>query len=101
MHEIGGSHLADVRLSLKNAEGLNLSLNGQLRDHEPNLLLENEARKKVEHYRDGYANRHGTTFAFLPCAMTTSGRIDGEFLRLRGLHPRPPSHQEVLFQPWG
>ena len=58
------------------------SLNGQLRDHDPNLLLENEARKKVEIYRDWYANRNGTTYAFLPCAMTSSGRIHGEFLRL-------------------
>ena len=69
-HEFGSSHLADV------------SLNGQLRDHDPNRLLENEARKKVERYRDGYANRNGTTYAFLPCAMTSSGRIHGEFLRL-------------------
>ena len=34
MHEFGGNHLADV------------SLNGQLRDHDPSRLLENEARKK-------------------------------------------------------
>ena len=40
-HEFGGSHLADV------------NLNCQLRDHGPNWLLENDARKKVEHYRDG------------------------------------------------
>jgi hypothetical protein len=59
-----------------------MSLNGQLRDHGPNWLLEDEARKKVEHYRDWYANRHDTTYVFLPCAMTTSGRIHGEFLRL-------------------
>ena len=44
-HEFGGSQLADV------------SLNGQLRDHDPIRLLENEARKKVDRYRDGYANR--------------------------------------------
>jgi hypothetical protein len=69
-HEFGGSHLADV------------SLNGQLRDHDPTRLLENEARKKVERFRDGYANRYGTTFAFLPCAMTSSGRIHGEFQSL-------------------
>ena len=36
----------------------------------------------MERYRDGYANRNGTTYAFLPCAMTSSGRIHGEFLRL-------------------
>ena len=51
-HEFGGNHLADV------------SLNSQLRDHDPNLLLENEARKKVDRYRDGYANRNGTTYTF-------------------------------------
>ena len=70
--EFDGSHIADV------------SLNGQLRDHDPNRLLENEARKKVERYLDGYryANRHGTTYAFLPCAMTTSGRNHVEFLLL-------------------
>ena len=46
-------------------------------------LLENEALKKVEHYRDGYASRRGTTFAFRPCAMNISGRIrHGELLRL-------------------
>ena len=69
-HEFGGSHLADV------------SLNGQLRYHDPNWLLENEASKKVERYRDWYVNRNGTTYDFLPCAMTSSGRIHGEFLRL-------------------
>ena len=34
-HKFGGSHLADA------------SLNGQLRDHDPNWLLKNEARKKA------------------------------------------------------
>jgi hypothetical protein len=53
--EFGGSHLADV------------SLNGQLRDHDPNRPLENEAGKKVERYRDGYANRTSTT----SCDFTT------------------------------
>jgi hypothetical protein len=28
------------------------------------------------------ATRPGTTYAFLPCVMSTSGRIHGEFLRL-------------------
>ena len=87
-HEFGGSHLADV------------SLNGQLRDHDPNRLLENEARKKVERYRDERANRHGTTVALLPCARTTSGRIHGERVHAP-LHPRPPSHAEVLGQHGG
>ena len=35
-HEFSGEHLADV------------SLNGQLRDHDPKRLLKNKARKKVE-----------------------------------------------------
>ena len=48
----------------------------------PNRLLENEARKKAERYRDGYANGNGTTYTFLLCVMTSSGRIHGEFLRL-------------------
>ena len=65
-HEFGRSHLADV------------SLNGQLREHDPNRLLENE----VDRYKDGYSNRNGITDAFLPCAMTSSSRIHGEFLRL-------------------
>ena len=59
-----------------------MSANGQLQDHDPNWLLEIEARKKKERYRDGYTSRHCTTYAFLPCAMSTSGRIGGEFLRL-------------------
>ena len=59
-----------------------MSLNCQLRDHDPNRLLNKEARKQVEWYLNGYANRHGTTFNFLPCAMTALGRIHGEFLRL-------------------
>ena len=90
-HEFGGRHLADVT---------SVSLNGQLRDQDPNRLLENEARKKVERYRDERANRHGTTVALLPCAMTTSGRIHGERVHAP-LHPRPPSHPEVLGQHGG
>ena len=38
--------------------------------------------KKVECYRDCYTTRHGITFSCFPCAMATSGRIQGEFLRL-------------------
>ena len=56
--------------------------NGQLRDRDVNKILETTARTKVERYRDAYANRSGTTYAFLPCVMSTSGRIHGEFLRL-------------------
>ena len=56
--------------------------NGQLRDSDVNKLLETTARTKVARYREAYANRPGTTYAFLPCVMSTSGRIHGEFLRL-------------------
>ena len=33
-------------------------------------------------YHDGYANRRSTTYAFLPCAMSTSSRIHKDFLCL-------------------
>ena len=69
-HEFGGNHCR------------NFDRNGQLRDHDVNKLLETTARTKVARYREAYANRQGTTYAFLPCVMSTSGRIHGEFLRL-------------------
>ena len=69
-HEFGGNHRRDI------------GRNGQLRDHDVNKLLETTARTKVARYREAYANRQGTTYAFLPCVMSTSGRIHGEFLRL-------------------
>ena len=59
VYEFCGNHLADVRR------------NGQLRDHDDNRLLENVARTKVSMYRDAYANRPGTTYAFPQCAMST------------------------------
>ena len=69
-HEFCGNHFTDV------------GRNGQLLDPDVNKLLETAARTKVARYRDGYAHRPGTTYAFLPCVMSTSGRIHGEFLRL-------------------
>ena len=39
------------------------------------------ADAKVRRYREAYATRPGVTYAFLPCVMSTSGRIHGEFLR--------------------
>ena len=45
-------------------------------------LLENEATNKVERYRDGYANRDGTSYTFLLCAITTSGKFHWEFQHL-------------------
>ena len=69
-HEFCGNHLRDV------------SRNGQLRDPGVNKLLETTACTKVALYREAYASQQGTTYAFLPCVMSTSGRIHGEFLRL-------------------
>ena len=54
----------------------------QLCGHDANLLFDGTARTKVERYQDGHANRNGTTYTFLPCAMSTLGRIHGGFLRL-------------------
>jgi len=47
-------------------------------------LLEATARTrtKVHRYRAAYAAQPGIAYAFLPCVMSTSGRIHGEFLRL-------------------
>ena len=69
IHEFGGNHLADV------------SLNGALRHAQPDKLLEAAARTKVHRYREAFATRPGVTYAFLPCVISTSGRIHGEFLR--------------------
>ena len=66
-HEFGGDHLADV------------SRNGALRDAQPSRILERTARTKVDRYRAGYA---ALQHAFLPCVISTSGRLHGEFLRL-------------------
>jgi len=69
-HEFGGNHMADV------------TCNGALRAADPAKLLEATARTKIARYREGYANRNGVTYAFLPCVMSTSRRMHGEFLRL-------------------
>ena len=66
-HEFGGDHLADV------------SRNGALRDAQPSRLLERTARTKIDRYRAGYA---ALQHAFMPCVISTSGRLHGEFLRL-------------------
>ena len=58
-----------------------VSLNGALRRAQPAKLLEAAARTKVHRYRAAYATRPGVTYAFLPCVISTSGRIHGEFLR--------------------
>jgi len=66
-HEFGGDHLADV------------CRNGALRDAQPGRILESTTRTKVDCYRAGYA---AIKYAFLPCVISTSGRLHGEFLRL-------------------
>jgi len=70
-HEFGGDHLADV------------SRNGALRDAQLGRILESTTRTNVDRYRAGYAafKRHIRP-AFLPCVISTSGRLQGEFLCL-------------------
>ena len=58
-----------------------VNLNGTLRHAQADKLLEAAARTKVRRYREAYATRPGVSYAFLPCVMSTSGRIHGEFLR--------------------
>ena len=79
-HEFGGNHMANV------------SLNGLLWHAQPDKLLESTARTKVRRYREACATRPGVTYAFMPCVMSTSGRIHGEFLRF--LHIL--AHQRTL-----
>ena len=58
-----------------------VSTGNSCRHAQPDKLLESAARTKVHRYREAYATRAGVTYAFLPCVMSTSGRIHGEFLR--------------------
>ena len=68
VHEFGGDNMVDV------------SRNGQLRDIDPYRTLENAARRKINRYREAYASRQ-VPLAFIPCIVSTSGRIHAEFLR--------------------
>ena len=86
-HEFCGNHSTDV------------GRNGQLRDPDVNKLLETAARTKVALYRDAYANRPGTTYAVLPCVVSTSGQIRREFLRL--LYIRAHRRTHLYFDKWG
>ena len=72
--------------------------NGQLHEPDVNKLLETTARAKVAQYREAYANRPGTTYVFLPCVMSTTGRIHGEFLRFLYIlaHRRPQRYFDNL-----
>jgi len=56
-----------------------VSRNGALRDAQPTRILERTARTKVDRYRASYA---ALKYAFLPCVISTSWRLHGEFLRL-------------------
>ena len=74
IHEFHGDMMQDV------------SRNGNLRHPDPTLpiLLDNKALKKVNLYREDYRRpgRSDRPKAFLPAIMSTSGRIQGELLRL-------------------
>jgi len=60
-HEFGSDQLADVRR------------NGARRDAQPDRILESRARTKVDSYTGaGYA---AINYAFLPCVISTSGRV--------------------------
>ena len=74
IHEFHGDVLQDVRR------------NGTLCHQDPSspILLDSKAHKKVNKYRDDYSRpgRPDRPKAFLPAIMSTSGRIQGELLRL-------------------
>ena len=65
--------------------------NGQLRYDDPDLLLNNAARAKVQKHREGYS-ASDLNKAFLPALVSTSGRIHGEFLRLLYI----PAHRQTV-----
>ena len=59
----------------------NPHLNGTLsHPNAPDALLNQAAQRKVQKYRNAYANNH--TISFLPAITSTSTRMHGEFLRL-------------------
>ena len=74
IHEFHGDVLQDVRR------------NGTLCHPDPSspALLDSKAKQKVLAYRDDYRrpDRSDRPKAFLPAIITTSGRIQGELLRL-------------------
>ena len=74
IHEFHGDVLQDVRR------------NGTLCHPDPSspALLDSKAKQKVLAYRDDYRrpDRSDRPKAFLPAIMATSGRIQGELLRL-------------------
>ena len=72
-----------------------VNLNGTLRHAQADKLLEAAARTKVRRYREAYATRPGVSYAFLPCVMSTSGRIHGEFLRF--LLVSPSANLRLIF----
>ena len=55
--------------------------NGQLCYDDPDILLDNAARAKVQKYREAYSplDRH---MANLPAILSTSGRVNRQILRL-------------------
>ena len=59
----------------------NASLNGTLRHADINQVLSHRAQEKIVKYRAGYA-APDVRRAFIPAVVSTSGRIEGDLLRL-------------------
>jgi hypothetical protein len=51
------------------------------------------APRWTDRYRAGYA---ALNYAFLPCVISTSGRLHGEFLRLLYIIMRRPPHRQLV-----
>ena len=74
-HEFGGNNLADV------------SLNGQLRDSDPDRLLERTVNTKIARSRQAYAKWH---CVFLPASLGFTGSSCASST------PSPTSHYRVF-----
>ena len=59
--------------------------------HDLNRTVKEAAQKKVKKYQGTYANDHG--ISFLPAVVSTTGRIDAEFLRLLFWHAHRESEE--------
>ena len=65
-----------------------------------NKLLETSARTKVTRYCEAYDTRSGATYAFLPCVMSTSGRMYGEFCASSTYVPIGAHGGNQTMDPW-
>ena len=66
--------------------------NGQLRYADPDVLLNSVANAEVREYREENA-APDRLLAFLQAIMSTSGRVQGEFLRLLHIRSHSPGCQ--------